>query len=101
MTIQDVAERCGIKLVRAGKKLRGFSPFLEEKTPSFFIDEKRGIWHDFASGQHGDGADFVREMDRYADGTNKLLRRNAEALMRQVQLVLMARSIPVEKIYLD
>lgn len=43
-----------VDLVKVGKnRLRGLSPFVKERTPSFFVDLTAMTWHDFASGKSG------------------------------------------------
>jgi DNA primase len=48
-----------VSLKRAGRELKGLSPFKQEKTPSFFVNDQKGSWFDFASGQNGDIFKFV------------------------------------------
>jgi DNA primase len=54
---QVVARKVALK--RAGRELKGLSPFKQEKTPSFFVNDHKGSWFDFASGQNGDIFKFV------------------------------------------
>ena len=54
---QVVARRVALK--RAGRELKGLSPFKQEKTPSFFVNDQKGSWFDFSSGQNGDIFKFV------------------------------------------
>ncbi|WP_374448313.1 DNA primase, partial [Stella sp.] len=48
-----------VRLVRAGTVLKGLCPFHQEKTPSFTVDERRGTFHCFGCGAHGNAIDFV------------------------------------------
>src|SRR6266705_5537023 len=48
-----------VKLKRAGKEYKGLSPFQQEKTPSFTVNDQKGFYHDFSSGKHGNIFDFV------------------------------------------
>jgi DNA primase len=48
-----------VSLKRAGRELKGLSPFKQEKTPSFFVNDQKGSWFDFSSGQNGDIFKFV------------------------------------------
>ena len=32
----------------------GLSPFKPEKTPSLFVNDQKGIWHEFSTGEFGD-----------------------------------------------
>ncbi len=52
----------GIKLRRQGHDLVGLSPFKLEKTPSFRITERKGVWFCFATGQGGDVIRFVQKL---------------------------------------
>lgn len=52
-----------VKLVRAGRELKGCCPFHGEKTPSFFVNEEKGFYHCFGCGAHGDVIRFVMEHD--------------------------------------
>lgn len=43
-----------VNLIEVGKdRLRGLSPFVKERTPSFFVDLKTKTWHDFAADKSG------------------------------------------------
>src|SRR3984893_14108792 len=48
-----------VKLVRAGREWKGLSPFNPEKTPSFFVNDQKGMWFDFSSGKNGSIFHFV------------------------------------------
>ena len=48
-----------IELKRAGKEWRGLCPFHDEKTPSFFVNEEKGVAHCFGCQWSGDVFDFV------------------------------------------
>ena len=52
-----------VALKKAGRELRGLSPFKAEKTPSFFVNDHKGFYHCFASGAHGDIFKFVMETE--------------------------------------
>ncbi len=54
---QVVARKVALK--RAGREMRGLSPFKVEKTPSFFVNDHKGAWFDFSSGQNGDIFKFL------------------------------------------
>jgi DNA primase len=54
---QVVARKVALK--RAGRELKGLSPFKQEKTPSFFVNDQKGSWFDFSSGHNGDIFKFV------------------------------------------
>jgi DNA primase len=48
-----------VKLTRAGREWKGLSPFNQEKTPSFFVNDQKMAWFDFSSGKNGNIFDFV------------------------------------------
>lgn len=52
-----------VNLKKAGPEWRGLSPFQAEKTPSFYVNDKKGFFHDFSSGKHGDGFTFLMETE--------------------------------------
>jgi DNA primase len=52
-----------VKLKRAGKEWKGLSPFQQEKSPSFFVNDQKGFYHDFSSGKHGDIISFLMETE--------------------------------------
>lgn len=53
-----------VKLKRQGREWVGLSPFNKEKSPSFFVNDDKGFWHDFSSGKHGDLLGFWQETER-------------------------------------
>lgn len=50
-----------VKLRRQGREWAGLSPFNQEKTPSFFVNDQKGFWHCFSSGKHGDQIGWLTE----------------------------------------
>jgi DNA primase len=52
-----------VKLKRAGREWKGLSPFQQEKSPSFTVNDQKGFYHDFSSGKHGDIFGFVMETE--------------------------------------
>jgi DNA primase len=48
-----------VRLKKAGREWRGLSPFNQEKTPSFFVNDQKSMWFDFSSGKNGNIFDFV------------------------------------------
>src|SRR5688500_9722637 len=48
-----------VALKRAGREMKGLSPFNQEKTPSFFVNDQKQAWFDFSSGKNGSIFDFV------------------------------------------
>ena len=53
-----------VKLKRQGREYVGLSPFSKEKSPSFFVNDDKGFFHDFSSGKHGDIITFLQETER-------------------------------------
>ena len=52
-----------VKLKKAGREWKGLSPFQQEKSPSFTVNDQKGFYHDFSSGKHGDIFTFVMETE--------------------------------------
>lgn len=53
-----------VKLKRQGREYVGLSPFSKERSPSFFVNDDKGFFHDFSSGKHGDIISFLQETER-------------------------------------
>ncbi|ODA66627.1 DNA primase [Methyloligella halotolerans] len=58
---QVVGRRVNLK--RRGREFVGLSPFNKEKTPSFTVNDQKGFYHCFSSGNHGDIFRFVMETE--------------------------------------
>src|SRR6476659_6104856 len=52
-----------VKLKRAGREWKGLSPFQQEKSPSFTVNDQKGFYHDFSSGKHGDIISFLMKTE--------------------------------------
>ena len=52
-----------VALKKAGREYRGLSPFKAEKSPSFFVNDQKGFYHCFASGEHGDIFKFLTKTE--------------------------------------
>lgn len=63
-----------VKLRRQGREYVGLSPFTKERTPSFFVNDDKGFFHDFSSGKHGDLITFLQETERltFAEAVERL-----------------------------
>jgi len=63
-----------VKLKRRGKEFIGLSPFTNEKTPSFTINDEKGFYHCFSSGEHGNIFDFLVKIEKltFGDAVRKL-----------------------------
>jgi DNA primase len=55
-----------VTLRRAGENWKGLCPFHAEKTPSFIVNPKKGIFHCFGCGVGGDAFGFLMRHDRLA-----------------------------------
>jgi DNA primase len=88
-----------VQLKRAGREFKGLSPFKSEKTPSFTVNDQKGFYHCFASGEHGDiftflmkteGVSFPEAVERLAQEAGvplpKAGPRDAEAEDRRARL---------------
>lgn len=62
LPVEDVVGQY-IELKRAGRSLKGRSPWGVDKTPSFMVSPEKGIWHDFSSNKGGDIFSFVMEVE--------------------------------------
>jgi len=62
LPVSDVVGK-RVKLKKAGREWKGLSPFQQEKTPSFYVNDQKGFYHDFSSGKHGNIFDFVMETE--------------------------------------
>ncbi len=87
---QVVSRRVALK--KAGREFRGLSPFKVEKTPSFFVNDQKAAWFDFASGQNGDifkflmlteGVTFVEAIERLAEEAGIALPKPTEYSVQQ------------------
>jgi DNA primase len=55
-----------VKLQRRGREFIGLSPFSNEKTPSFTVNDQKGFYHCFSSGEHGDVFTFLMKTQNLA-----------------------------------
>ena len=62
LTIEEVIAPY-VELHKAGKNLKGKSPFTSEKTPSFYVSPDRGMYYCFSSNQGGDMFTFIEAME--------------------------------------
>ena len=81
-----------VALKKAGREWKGLSPFKVEKTPSFFVNDQKGFYHCFASGEHGDifkflmtteGLSFPEAVERLAEEAGVLLPKTQELTQAQ------------------
>ena len=57
-----------VKLKKRGKEFIGLSPFTNEKTPSFTVNDEKGFYHCFSSSEHGNIFDFLMKTKNYKFG---------------------------------
>ena len=57
-----------VKLKKRGKEFIGLSPFSNEKTPSFTVNDEKGFYHCFSSAEHGNIFDFFMKVKNYKFG---------------------------------
>lgn len=62
LPVEDVVGQY-IELKRAGRSLKGHSPWGVDKTPSFMVSPEKGIWHDFSANKGGDIFTFIMEVE--------------------------------------
>jgi DNA primase len=62
LPVSRVVER-RVKLKRTGREYTGLSPFKDERTPSFTVNDQKGFYHCFASSEHGDIFTFVMKTE--------------------------------------
>ena len=63
-----------VRLRKKGREHIGLCPFHIEKTPSFTVNEDRGIYHCFGCGEYGGVFDFVMKIDNlsFSEAVKKL-----------------------------
>ncbi len=81
LSVSQVVAR-KVPLKKKGREFAGLSPFKSEKTPSFFVNDQKGFYHCFASGEHGDiftflmkteGLSFPEAVERLAEEAGVVL----------------------------
>ena len=77
LNIEDVVGEY-VRLQRAGRSLKGLSPFQDEKTPSFMVSPDKHVWYDFSSNKGGDIYAFIMQVEGLDfPGAMELLARKA------------------------
>lgn len=71
--LSDVIGR-KLRLTRRGREFVALSPFSNEKSPSFTINDDKGFYHCFSTGKHGDAITFIMETENlgFAEAVTKL-----------------------------
>ena len=67
LKVSDVV-RLKVNLKKRGKEFIGLSPFKNEKTPSFTVNDDKGFYHCFSTGEHGNIFDFLMRLDNLGFG---------------------------------
>ena len=57
-----------VSLKKRGKEFVGLSPFKNEKTPSFTVNDEKEFYHCFATSEHGNIFDFVMKTQNFKFG---------------------------------
>ena len=52
-----------VKLTKRGREFVGLSPFKNERTPSFTVNDEKQFYHCFSTGKHGTVFDFLMETE--------------------------------------
>ena len=52
-----------VRLTRRGREFVGLSPFKNERTPSFTVNDEKQFYHCFSTGKHGTVFDFLMETE--------------------------------------
>ena len=80
----DIVELVGrfVNLRKAGQNYKGLCPFHGEKTPSFMVNPRKGIFHCFGCGVGGDAFGFLMRQDRlkFPESVRALARQAGVAL---------------------
>ncbi len=90
LPVSEVVRR-RVKLKKSGREFVGLSPFGQERTPSFFVNDQKMAWFDFSSGKNGNVFDFVMETEGLS------FPETVERLAGEAGLALPARSPDAER----
>ena len=60
LKVSNVVSR-SVSLKKRGKEFVGLSPFKNEKTPSFTVNDEKGFYHCFSTSEHGNIFDFIMQ----------------------------------------
>ena len=69
-----------VSLKKRGKEFVGLSPFKNEKTPSFTVNDEKGFYHCFSTGEHGNIFDFVMKTQNLKFGETVRMLANLAGL---------------------
>lgn len=90
VSISDIVGRKVSLKRRSGSEYAGLCPFHNEKTPSFTVNDKKGFYHCFGCGEHGDAVGFVMKTEGLS------FPESVEKLAREVGLPV-PRATPAER----
>jgi DNA primase len=90
ISLSDVVGRKVALKRKAGAEYTGLCPFHNEKTPSFTVSDKKGFFHCFGCGEHGDAVGFVMKTEGLS------FPESVEKLAREVNLPV-PRATPQER----
>ncbi len=90
-----------VELKKTGKQYRGLCPFHKEKTPSFYVDPDKGVYHCFGCGASGNVFRFLMDIEKitFSEAVMQLAKRagieppkkaGKKALARPLKLVELA-----------
>jgi DNA primase len=90
LSLSDIVGRKVSLKRRSGAEYAGLCPFHNEKTPSFTVNDKKGFYHCFGCGEHGDAVGFVMKTEGLS------FPESVEKLAREVGLPV-PRATPAER----
>ncbi len=90
LSMSDIVGRKVSLKRRSGSEYAGLCPFHNEKTPSFTVNDKKGFFHCFGCGAHGDAVGFVMKTEGLS------FPESVEKLAREVGLAV-PRATPAER----
>ena len=90
LSLSDIVGRKVSLKRRSGSEYAGLCPFHNEKTPSFTVNDKKGFYHCFGCGEHGDAVGFVMKTEGLS------FPESVEKLAREVGLPV-PRATPAER----
>ncbi len=76
LSLSDLVGRKVSLKRRSGAEYAGLCPFHNEKSPSFTVNDKKGFFHCFGCGEHGDAVGFVMKTEglSFPESVEKLAR---------------------------
>lgn len=67
--LSEVIGTYGIRLKKTGSEYSGLCPFHKESSPSFYVNNEKGLYYCHGCGASGDHIDFVKEHSKVDFGT--------------------------------